>query len=153
MIWSHDPNTWSTNFILILKHHRNQLPRHHLSRHQVIINFNIRVTISMSWLCPSLLHHQSTYLQPIVDLEHMLKDLTSRSTLIQDPVVVMWEGSPRSLLIKATGGSHNEWWAERLAGRSVNATFKDVNVSFNHPPYYSMNRGDGRIITNKQVAC
>ena len=63
---SHDPNTWPTNFILTSRHHRFQLPHHHLSRHQVIIDSDIRVTISMSWFRLSLLHHQSTRLQPIV---------------------------------------------------------------------------------------
>ena len=78
--------------------------------------------------------------------------LTSRSTPIQDPVVVVWEGSPRSLLIKATGGSHGEWWAGRLARRSISPTLEDVNISFNHPPYYPMGRGDGRVVTDKRVA-
>ena len=74
----------------------------------------------------------------------MLEGLTSRSTPIKDPVVVMWEGSPRLLLIKATGRSHDEWWAVWLARRSLSLTFKDVNISFNHSPYYSMGRGKSR---------
>ena len=148
----HDPNIWPTNFILTSRHYRFQLPCHHLSRHQVIIDCNICVTIPMSWLRPSLLHHRSMRLQPIVDLKQVLGGLTFRSTPIQDPVVVAWEGSPRLLLIKATGGSHGEWWAGRLAGRSISPSLEDVNISFNHPPYYPMGRGDGRVVTNKRVA-
>ena len=69
--------------------------------------------------------------------------LTSRLMPIQDLVVVVWEGSSRLLLIKATGGSHGEWWAVWLAGHSLSPTFEDVNISFNHPPFYSMSRGEG----------
>ena len=75
--------------------------------------------------------------------------LTSRSMPIQDPVVVVWERSSWSLLIKATGGSHGEWWAVRLAGRSLSPNLEDVNISFNYPPYYSMSRGEGRVVTDK----
>ena len=57
---------------------------------------------------------------------------------------------PRLLLMKATGGSHGEGWAGRLAGRSISPTFEDVNISFNHPPYYSMSRDDGKAVTNKR---
>ena len=109
MIWSHDPNTWPTNFIPASRHHQFQLSRHHSSRYQVIINSNIRVIISMSWLHPSLLHHWSMRLQPIVDLEQVLGGLTSKSTPIQNPVVVVWERSSQSLLIKATDGSYGKW--------------------------------------------
>ena len=66
---SNDPDTWPTNFIPTLRHHWFQFPRHHLSRHQVIIDCNIRVTIPMTWLCPNFFHHRSTRLQPIVDLK------------------------------------------------------------------------------------
>ena len=149
---SHDLDTWPTNFILTSRYHWFQLPHHHSSKHQAIIDSNIRVTIPISWLRLSLFHHQNTCLQPIVDLEQVLGGLISRSTPIQDPVVVMWEESPRSLLIKATGGSHGKWWAGRLAGRSISPTLEDVNVSFNHLPYYSMSRGDCRVVTNKWVA-
>ena len=150
MIWFHNPNIWPTNFILTSRHHRFQLPRHHLSRYQIIIKTNIRVTFL--WLRPSLFNYWSTRFQPIVDLEQVFGGLTSRSTLIQDPVMVVWEGLPRSLLIKATGGSHSEWWVGRLAGRNIRPTFEDVNISFNHLPYYSMSRGDSRVVTNKRVA-
>ena len=72
---------------------------------------------SASCLRPGLIHHRSTHLYPIVDLEKVLgvltsrsqwwwrerglprsllmkatRGLTSRSTPIQDPVVVVWEG-------------------------------------------------------------
>ena len=76
--------------------------------------------------------------------------LTSRSTSIQDPVVVVWEESPRLLLIKATDGSHNEWWVVRLARRSLSPTLEDVNISFNHPLYYSMSRGEGKVVIDKR---
>ena len=49
------------------------------------------------------------------------------------PVVVAWEGLPWLLLIKATNGSHGEWWVGWLAGRSINPTHEDVNMNFNHP--------------------
>ena len=75
--------------------------------------------------------------------------LTSRLTPIQDPVVVLWEGSPQLLLIKATGRSHGEWWAVRLAGRSLSLTLEDVNISFNHSSYYSMSRGKGKVVIDK----
>ena len=78
------------------------------------------------------------------------RGLTSRSTLIQDLVVIVWEGLLWSLLIKATDGSHNEWWVVQLARRSSNPTFKDVNISFNYSPYYSMSRDKGRVVTNKR---
>ena len=42
----------------------------------------------------------------------------SRSLPNPDPVVVVWEKYPWLLFMKATGGSHSEWWAGRLAGRS-----------------------------------
>ena len=152
MIWSHDPDKWSMNFILVSKHHQFQLPRHHLSRHQVIIDSNIRVIIPLLWLRLGLLHYQSTRFQPIMNLEQMLGSFTSRSIPIQDPVVVVWEGSPWLLLIKATGRSHSKWWAVRLAGHSLSPTLEDVNISFNHPSYYSMSRDDGRVVTDKRVA-
>ena len=80
------------------------------------------------------------------------RGLTSRSTPIQDPVVVVWERSSRLLLIKAPGGSHGEWAVIRLAGRSLSPTLEDVNISFNHPPYYLMSGGDGGIVTDKRWA-
>ena len=109
MIWSHNPNTWPMNFIPTLRNYRFQLPRYRLSRHQIIIDSNIRVTIPLPWLRPGLLHHWNTRLQPIVSLEPVLGGLTSRSTPIQDLVVVMWEGLLRLLWIKATGESHSKW--------------------------------------------
>ena len=75
---------------------------------------------------------------------------TSRSTPIQDPVVVVWEGSPRLLLIKATSGSHGEWWAGQLARRSLSSNFEDVNISFNNLLYHSMSRSEGRVVTDKR---
>ena len=66
--------------------------------------------------------------------------LLSGQRFIQIPVVVAWEEYPWSLLMKATDGSQSEWWAERLAGRSISPTLEDVNINFNHPPYYLMNK-------------
>ena len=152
MIWSHDPNTWPTNFILISRHHWFQLLCYHLSRYQVIINSSICVTIPLPWLRLDLLHYWSMCLQPIVDLKQVLGGFTSRSTPIQDPVVVVWERSPQSLLIKTIGGSHDEWWVIRPAGRRISLTLKDINISFNHPPYYLISRGDSRVVTDKRVA-
>ena len=106
IIWSHDPNTRSMNFILTSRYHRFQLPRHHSPRHQVIIDSNIHATISPSWLRPSLFH-RSTHFQPIVDPEPVLRGFTSRSTPIQDPVVVTWEG----VSLIAINESH--WWEPR----------------------------------------
>ena len=177
----HDPDTWPTNFILISRHHQFQLPRHHLSRHQVIVNSNIRVTILISWLCPSLFHHWRTRFPPIVDLRQMLGGLPGRllpnssgggvrggfnwlllikatGRLLPDQRLSQFQwwwrerGFPQLLLIKATGGSYGEWWAGRLVGRSISLTFEDVNISFNYPPYYPIDRGDGRVVTNKWVA-
>ena len=153
IIWSHDPDTWPTNFILTSKHHRFPHPRHHSSWHQVIIDFQrprydyvlvsfiikARVLI-LSWTSSRC----SEFLLPDPSgggvrggfprslLMKATEGLTSRSTPIQDPVVVVWEGSPWLLLIKATGGSHGEWWAVRLAGHSLSPTLEDVNISFNH---------------------
>ena len=178
---SHDPDTWPTNFILTSRHHQFQLPYHHLFRHQVIIDSNIRVTIPMSWLHLSLLHHWRTRLSPIVDLGQVLGGLPGRllpdssggsmrggfpqSLLMKATERLLpnqrlsqfqcwWRerGFPRSLLMKTTGGSHGEWWAGRLAGRSISPTLEDVNIIFNHPPYYPMGRGDGRVVTDKRVA-
>ena len=151
MIYPYDFETWPRNLILTSRHHWFQLQCHHLSRHQVIINSNICVTIFILWLRPVLLHHCSTRLQPIVSLKQLLKGLISRSTPIQNPVLVAWEGSSQLLLIKVTGRSYGEWWAGRLAGRSISLTLKDINIGFNHLPYYSIGRGDGRIVTDKQV--
>ena len=107
-----------------------------LSHHQFLT--------SASWLRPGLIHHHSTRFHPIVDLEQVLGVLTSRSQWWwrerRFSLIVINEshwrpyfqinaypgssgdsvrgGFPQSLLIKATGGSHGEWWAVRLAGRS-----------------------------------
>ena len=169
---SHDLDTWS----LIWSGHMIPIRLQTSFWHWSITNFNIRVTILMLWLRPSLPHHQSTRFHPIVDFEQVLRVFTSRSqwcwrergfssTAINEShwrsyfQVNAYPGSgggsvrggfPRSLLIKATGGSHGEWWAVWLAGRSLSPTLKDVNVSFNHPPYYLMSRGEGRVITNKR---
>ena len=67
-------------------------------------------------------------------------------------VVVAWEDFTQSLFIKATGASHGEWWVGRLAGRSISLTLEDVNISFNHLLYYSMSRGDGKVVTDKRWA-
>ena len=178
---SHDPDTWLTNFILTSRHHRFQLPRHHLSRHQVIINSNIRVTIPMSWLRPSLLHHRSTCLPPIVDLKQVLGGLPGRllpdssgggvrggfpqslwmkatERLLPDQRLSRFQwwwrerGFPWLLLMKATGGSHGEWWTGWLGGRSISPTLEHVNISFNCPPYYPMGKGDSRVVIDKWVA-
>ena len=177
---SHDPNTWPTNFILTLRYHQFQLPRHHSSRHQVIIDSNIRVTIPMLSLHPSFFHHWSTCLPPIVDLGQVLDGLSGRlfpdssgggvrggfswsllmkatGRLLLDKRLSQFQWwwrerrFPRLLLMKATGGNHGEWWAGRLAGRSISSTLEDVNISFNYLPYYSMGRGDGRVVTDKRV--
>ena len=124
----------------------------------ILTSSHHRFPTSASWLRPGLIHHQSTRLHPIVDLEQVLGVLTSRSqwwwrerrfSLI-DINESHWmsyfqinaypgfsSGSvkgafPQSRLIKTTGGSHGEWWAVRLAGRSLNPTLKDVNISFNN---------------------
>ena len=80
------------------------------------------------------------------------KKIISRSTPIQILVVVAWEEYFRPLLMKAIGGSHSKWWAIRLVERSISPTLENVNISFNHLPYYSMSRGDGRVVTNKRWA-
>ena len=152
MIWSYDSNMSPMNFIVTSRHHRFQLLCHHLFRLQVIIDSNICITIPLSWLRPGLFHHWSTRLQPIVDLKPVLGGLTYRSMPIKDPVVIVWKGSSWLLLIKAIGESHNEWWVVRLAERSLSSTLEDVNISFNHSAYYSISRGEGRVVTNKLVA-
>ena len=60
--------------------------------------------------------------------------------------MVTWEEYPWLLLMKATDGTHYEWWAERLARRSISPPLKNINISFNHSPYYSMGRGDGKVV-------
>ena len=151
------------------------------SWHQGIIDSNIHVTILMSWLRPSLLHYQSTHLPPIVELGQVLGGLPGRllpdssgggvrggffrsllmkaiGRLFPDQRLsqIQWwwreRGFFRSLLMKATGGSHGEWWAGWLAGRSISPILEDVNISFNHLPYYPMGRDDGRVVTDKRVA-
>ena len=100
MLWSRDlPITWSRHMIThIIWSHVPDTPTNFI-KHQSIINFNIRITLPMLWLCPSLLHHQSTRLHPIVDFEQVLGVFTSRSQW-------WWRerGLPRSLSMKATGG-------------------------------------------------
>ena len=142
--------TCSTEFAL--KKEGNTHDLQYLSWHQGIIDFNICVTIPLLWLRLGLFHHQSTRLQPIMDLKLVLGGPTSRSTPIQYLVVLLWEGSPELLLIKTTGGSHNEWWAVRVVGRSLSPTLEDVNISFNHSPYYSISGDEGRVVTDKRVA-
>ena len=153
IIWSHDPDIWPMNFILTSKYHRFPHPRHHSSWYQVIINFqrlrhdyvlvsfitkaHVCILLWTSSRCSKFLFPDPIGGSvrggfPWLLLMKATGGLTSRSTPIQDPVVVVWEGSPRSLLIKATGGSHGEWWAVRLAGRSLSPTLEDVNISFNH---------------------
>ena len=60
-------------------------------------------------------------------------------------------GSVRGVLLiatkKAISGSQNEGWARQLAGRSISPMLKDVNISFNYPPYYLMSKSDGREIS------
>ena len=62
-------------------------------------------------------------------------------------MVITWEEYPWSLEMKATGGSHSEWWVLQLAGRSISPTLEDVNIGFNYLPYYLMSRGDGRVVS------
>ena len=151
MSWSW---AWPTSFILISSHHWYQHPRHY---------FHVMTT---SWSPPLSQHASSAYHGLWVGAQKSTKKTTSKfhwwwrereiprsllmkatrrlllgQRLIQILVVVAWEEYPRLLLMKATDGSHSEWWAERLAGRSISPTFEDVNISFNHPPYYSMSRG------------
>ena len=60
--------------------------------------------------------------------------------------MVAWEKYPQLLQRKTSAGSHNEWWAEWLAGRSISSTLKNVNINFNYLPYYLMSRDDYKIV-------
>ena len=152
---SHDLLIWSQHMTYESSHYWFQHPRHHSSWYQVIIDFNIRVTIHVmttSW-SPSIptarVFNKSKDLVWASSrvLEGLQGRLLSGQCPIQIPVVVAWEKYSQSLLMKATDGSHSEWWAEWLAGCSISLILEDVNVSFNYLPYYSMSRGDGRVVS------
>ena len=147
----------------ISNHHWYQHPRHHFYVITIsgLLICHVYAT-STSWS----LHHCSIRFSPIVDLGQVLGGLLGRqlpdsssggvrrgfSRLLlmkatgrllpnQRLSQFQWwwheRGFSWSLLMKATGGNHGEWWAGRLARRSINPTLKDVNISFNHPPYYT----------------
>ena len=67
-------------------------------------------------------------------------------------VVVEREGFPHVLQRKATERSHE--WSGKGDGWPDTAwpDLWDVNISFNHPPYYSRSKGDGRVVTDKRWA-
>ena len=141
--------------------------------HQVIIDSNICVTIclyikSLSILSSASLFPSHDYILVFFIIPvHVFKQIYHGSQVgcskiykkdyykinaYPDLVVVTWEEYPWLLLMKTTGRSHSKWWAVYLARYNINSTLKNVNNSFNHPPYYSMSRGDGRVVTDKQWA-
>ena len=108
--------------------------------------------MTMSWSPSSLKHAFSAYCGPWVGARRSTRKIISRPAPILNPVVIAWEGVPQSLLIKATGGIYGKSWVGQLAGYSISPTLEDVNMSFNHQSYYSMSKGDGQVVTNKQWA-
>ena len=140
------------------------------SWHQVIIDFNICVTIhadikslSISTTVSPFPYHDYVLVSFITTTRVFSKSrnlawasnrvlgglqgrLPSGQCSSQIPVVVAWEEYLRLLLMKATDASHSKWWAERLAGRSINPTLENVNISFNHPLYCLMSRSEHRVV-------
>ena len=168
IIYSHDHDIWPTNFIksssiptsaspfiLTSTHHQFQHPRHHSSWHQLIIDFNIHITIlAYDYVLVSFItatHVFSKSRNLTWAWNKVLRGLSGRLPSVQRPiqiqVVVALEKYLRSLLIKATDRSHSEWWAKRLARLSISTTLEDVNISFNHPPNYLIGKIDGRVIS------
>ena len=133
---SHDLLTWSWPMT-----HKSQPGIWKLTWHQAIIDIHIRVTTtSTSWLYPDLFITAARVFSKSRNLARALSRALLRPTKedylqVNAPFPESSGGSLRGVPSrykgKATGGSHSEWWAGRLAGRSISLTLEDVNVSFN----------------------
>ena len=76
-----------------------------------------------------------------------INELTFRSILDPDLVVVAQKRFPQLLQKKATGGSYSKCKVGRLVGQSINPTLKDINISFNYLLYYLISMGGSRVVT------
>ena len=163
----------STNHIILIRNHSYDLltwSQHEIYKLHPDIKLSSISTSMLSLLCydyirvshlsrlhyfyisvfSSLQHVSLAYCGPQAGAWRFTRKITSRSTPIQILVVVAWEKLSWSLLIKATNGGHGEWWAGWLARYNISPTLKDINISFNHLPYYSISRDNSKVVTDKR---
>ena len=153
MICSHDPDTWPTNFILILSHHWYHHPCYH---------FHI-MTTSRPFICHTTTtssHHHSTRRLSFKDLVWALNRVllrpTRKTTSRLMPVLESGGGSliegkcPWLLQQKEYFGSH-EWSSKGrwLAERGLAWPFGISTSASTISPYYSMSRGEDKVVTRE----
>ena len=138
--YSYDFNTWPTNFILISKviidSHICDIKL--LSISSFALPFPYHDYIPISFIIAARVFSKSRNLAWASSrvLGGLQGRLPSGQRPIQIPMVVVWKEYPQLLLMKVINGSYREWWAEQLARQSISPTLEDVNISFNHLPYY-----------------